>query len=193
MADLRTRIGGIEIENPVVVASGPLSDSEEIIRKASSFNPGAIILKSSLIDRDYQKIMKPVAPYEYPQLMRCYITAYEGQMHADGMSHWAIEKWCEWLPKNKGKFRPLLIASVCGITLEGYIEGAKMFEEAGADALEILFACPAPWFHGYKYSMTGDPQVIGEVCSEIRKAVKMPIGAKVFPLMPGWTGSPWVE
>src|SRR3970282_1055948 len=39
--------------------------------------------------------------------------------------------------------------------------------------------CPAPYFRPQKYSMTSDPKIVGEKCQACRKAVKVPLGAKI--------------
>lgn len=181
MADLRTQIGGIPLENPVMVASGPLTDTPEILKKVDDFGAGGVILKSPLTEKDYERAIKPYAKYTFPRLMASYVRCEDGQMHCDGMSRWSVETWAEWIPKNIKNFRMKLIGSIAGTSLEGYIDGAKILEQAGVPALEILMACPAPWFRGFRYSMNVDPRTIEEICTEVCKAVKIPVGAKVFP------------
>ncbi len=181
MADLRTRIGGIPLDNPVLIASGPLSDTPEILRKVDDFGAGGVILKSPLTEKDYERAVKPFAKYTFPRKLGSYIRCEDGQMHFDGMSRWSVEKWAEWLPKNMKNYRMKLIGSIAGTSLEGYIEGAKILEQAGVPAIEILMACPAQWFRPFRYSMNTDPSTITEICTEVVKAVKIPVGAKVYP------------
>lgn len=181
MADLRTQIGGIPLDNPVIVASGPLTDTPEILRKVDDFGAGAVILKSPLTDKDYTRALKPFAKYTYPRMMASYTRCEDGQMHFDGMSRWSVERWAEWLPKNIKNYRMKLIGSIAGTSLEGYVEGAKILEQAGVPAIEILMACPAQWFRPFRYSMNTDPSTITEICTEVVKAVKIPVGAKVYP------------
>jgi NADPH-dependent glutamate synthase beta subunit-like oxidoreductase/dihydroorotate dehydrogenase len=182
MADLRTTIGGLELENPVLVSSGPLTDTDEILHRVDDFGAGGAVLKSGLIDDDFRTVYKPYGPQAYGRCLQSYIRCHDGQMHCDSMSRWPIERWAEWISKNKVKFRMKLIASVGGVSLEGYAKGVRLFEEAGADAVEVLIACPAPWFSPFKYTMTADPEVIKEIATAARESVKkIRIGAKVFP------------
>lgn len=181
MADLRTQIGGIPLDNPVIVASGPLTDTPEILQKVDDFGAGGVILKSPLTEEDYARAVKPYAKYTFGRMMASYIRCEDGQMHCDGMSRWSVERWAEWLPKNIKNYRMKLIGSIAGTSLEGYVEGAKILERAGVPAIEILLACPAPWFRPFRYSMNVEPRTIEEICTEVVKAVKIPVGAKVFP------------
>lgn len=181
MADLKSQIGGISLENPLIVSSGPLTDTPEILKRVDSFGAGGVILKTSLMERDFSLALKPYAPNTFGRWMASYESCEDGQMALDGMSRWSTERWCEWLPQNIKNFRMKLIGSIAGTTLEGYVEGARMLEKAGVPAIEILLACPLPWFRPFHYCMTSNPRVVEEIVSEVRKAVKIPLGAKVFP------------
>lgn len=182
MADLRTSIGGIKLENPIIVASGPLTDTDEALRKVDDFGAGGVIMKTGLVESDYSRAMKPYKPHHYPHQFRSYVACHDGQMHCDGMSRWSTELWAEWFAKNKGKYRMKLIASVGGVSVEGYARGARLMEEAGAEAVEILTACPAPWFWPFKYTMSSDPAVIKEILTAVKQSLKkIPFGAKIFP------------
>jgi len=182
MADLRTTIGGLALENPVLVSSGPLTDTEEILHRVDDFGAGGVILKTGLIDDDFKTVYTPYEPQTYGRCLQSYIRCHDGQMHCDSMSRWPIERWAEWMAKNKDQFRMKLIASVGGVSLEGYAKGVRLFEEAGADAVEVLIACPAPWFWPFKYTMTTDPEVIKDIATAARESArKIRIGAKIFP------------
>lgn len=181
MADLRTQIGGIQLDNPVIVASGPLTDTPEILKRVDDFGAGGVILKTTFTETDYSRAVKPYAKYTWGRWMSSYIRCEDGQMHFDGMSRWSVEKWAEWLPKNLKNFKMKVIGSIGGTSLEGYVEGAKILEQAGVPAIEILMACPAQWFRPFRYSMNANPKTIAEICSEVVKAVKIPVGAKVYP------------
>lgn len=181
MASLKTQIGGIPLENPLMVSSGPLTDTPDILKKVDDFGIGGVIIKTSLLEKDYSRAVKPHAPRSFGRWMTSYERCEDGQMALDGLSHWSTERWCEWIPNNLKSFRMKLIGSIAGTTLEGYVEGAKMLEKTGVPAIEILLACPVPWFRPFHYCMTSNPKVVEEIVTEVRKAVKIPLGAKVFP------------
>ncbi len=68
------------------------------------------------------------------------------------------------------------------ITVEGYVKAAKVFQESGADALEILLACPLPYLLPFKYvgGASFDPKIVEEVSSTVRDAVDLPLGVKLM-------------
>ena len=58
MADIRTSIGGLDLENPVLISSGPLTDTDEILRKVEDFGAGGVILKTGLVEKSGQGVDK---------------------------------------------------------------------------------------------------------------------------------------
>jgi dihydroorotate dehydrogenase/NAD-dependent dihydropyrimidine dehydrogenase PreA subunit len=184
MADLRTKLGTLALDNPIIVSSGYVTETESAIRKADSFGPGAIVLKTSLPNDEYSQVVKPYAPHRYPSTRNKFALAEDGIMGAEGLSTYSLEMWAEWLAKNKSSFRTPLIGSVAAISVEGHVRGARLMAEAGAVAVELLLACPAPYFRPFKYTMTSDPQVVEEICRAVKEAVSIPVGAKIAPLSP---------
>ncbi|MBF8265801.1 MAG: hypothetical protein HW384_1665 [Dehalococcoidia bacterium] len=182
MANLKTKLGNLTLENPIIVSSGYVTETPEVLRRGDAFSPGAMILKSSLIEEEYSKVVKPYAPHRYPSTRFAFTACEDGLMVGATMSPLPLEWWAEWLAKNIKSFRTPLIASVAAVSLEGYVRGAKLMEQAGAPALELLLACPAPYFRPFKYSMSSDPKVTAEICQAVKAAVKIPIGVKIAPL-----------
>jgi dihydropyrimidine dehydrogenase (NAD+) subunit PreA len=171
----------LELDNPIIVSSGYATETESAIARADAFGPGAIVLKTSLPDDEYSKVVRPYAPHRYPSTRAKFDACEDGLMGAEALSTMSLELWAEWLAKNQGKFRTRLIASVAAISVEGHARGAKMMEEAGAKALEILLACPAPYFKPFQYTMTQDARVVREICQAVREAVRIPVGVKIMP------------
>lgn len=179
MANLGVSMGFLKLDNPLIVSSGYVTDSPSLLHKADLMKPGAIILKTSLPESEYSQVVKPGAGGIFPSLRNKFGTAEDGLMIGETLSLYPLEWWAEWLHKNKANFQTPLIASTAAVSIEGHVKAVKMMEQAGADGIEILMACPAPYFRPHKYSMTQDPNVVGEVCQAARKAVKIPLGAKI--------------
>ncbi|MBI4286888.1 MAG: hypothetical protein HY671_00490 [Chloroflexi bacterium] len=182
MADLKTRLGNLALDNPIIVSSGYATETPHALRKADAFGPGAIIIKSSLVDEEYSKVVKPYAPHLYPSCRGAFTSCEDGLLVTGAMSPWSLELWAEWLAKNVDGFHSPLIASVAAVSLEGYVKGARMMEQAGAKGVELLLACPAPYFRPFKYSMNAEPKVTQEICQAVKSAVKVPVGAKIAPM-----------
>ncbi|MDP2728798.1 MAG: hypothetical protein Q8P59_14815, partial [Dehalococcoidia bacterium] len=181
MADLRTKLGSLELDNPIIVSSGYATETESAISKADAFGPGAIILKTSLPNDDYVKVVKPYAPHHFPSTRAKFDACEDGLMAAETLSTMSLELWAEWLAKNQSKFKSLLIGSVAAVSVEGHARGAKLMQDAGAKAVEILLACPAPYFKPFKYAMSQDVEVVREICQAVRQSVSIPVGVKIMP------------
>ena len=92
--------------------------------------------------------------------------------------------WCKTITELKADFKEqVLIASImCAYIEQDWVDLAKMAENAGADALELNLSCP----HGMGEKGMGlacgqDPQLVRNICSWVRKAVKIPFFAKLTP------------
>lgn len=182
MANLKTKLGNLTLENPIIVSSGYATETPEALRKADAFGPGAIILKSSLVEDEYSRLVKPYAPHRFPMGRFEFNSCEDGLVFGAAMSPRPLEWWAEWLAKNRQSFKSPIIASVAAISLDGYVRGAKLMEQAGAPAVELLLACPAPYFRPFKYSMNADSQVTKEVTEAVKAAVHIPVGSKIAPL-----------
>lgn len=181
MADLRVKLGSLELANPVIVSSGYATETENAIARADEFGPGAVVLKTSLINDDYVKVVKPYADHRFPSTRAKFDACEDGLMGAESLSTMSIELWAEWLAKHQSRFKTTLIASVAGVTVEGHAKAARIMQDAGAKAVEILLACPAPYFKPHKYTMTQDENVVREICTAVKQAVNIPVGVKIMP------------
>ncbi|MBI4288055.1 MAG: 4Fe-4S binding protein [Chloroflexi bacterium] len=182
MANMKTKLGDLVLDNPIIVSSGYATETPEALRKADAFGPGAMILKSSLVEEEYSRLVKPYAPHRFPAGRFEFTACEDGLLMAAAMSPMPLEWWAEWLAKNRKSFKSPIIASVAGISVESYVQGAKLMEQAGAPAVELLLACPAPYFRPFKYSMSADPQVGKEITEAVKSAVSIPVGSKIAPL-----------
>ena len=71
---------------------------------------------------------------------------------------------------------------MCSFNKEDWTQLAKMSEEAGADALELNLSCP----HGMGEKGMGlacgqRVELVRDICSWVRAAVKIPFFAKLTP------------
>jgi dihydropyrimidine dehydrogenase (NAD+) subunit PreA len=107
------------------------------------------------------------------------------------------ERMMETLIRKKPKEAPI-VANLGGIgsIAETWIDGAKKFEELGADVIEINLGCPlatglggsvdayfskeySPYYNGM---LVGDhPDLVFDIVSKVVKAVKIPVGVKFSP------------
>lgn len=182
MADLRVKLGSLELQNPVIISSGHLTRTGKDIKKCDGYGTGAIILKSAFLEKEYEMVVKPYAPGLFPDARAEFHSTGDGYLTICGLSPIPVEAWAQWFKENIRSIKTPVIASIMAITVEGYAKAAKMLQEAGAQAIEILLACPLPFLLPYPCvgGASFNPQMVRDVCSEVRKTVDIPIGVKLM-------------
>ena len=124
MADLRTAVGGLELDHPLVLASGPLSWNGEAIVRAYRAGASAVVTKT---------ISRRAATQPVPHLVR----VGGGVLNAERWSDLDSAQWIQLeIPLAKDAGVPV----IASVGLEpGDVEAlAAALEEAGADALEVV-------------------------------------------------------
>ncbi len=157
--DLRTTIGGIELKNPLLPASGPLVGDAEKIRELHGLGVGGMVSKT--ISLEGAKVPRPCI-----QSGKNYIT------NAELWSEYSLEKWKnDILPTVKADLDiPLLISM--GYTREdmaGLVPDLNPF----ADAFEVS-----------THYVGKDLAPIRETVRTIRSLTDKPFFMKVSPHMP---------
>jgi dihydroorotate dehydrogenase (NAD+) catalytic subunit len=129
--DLTTRIGSLRLKNPVTVASGTFGYGTDY---ADFYDPallGAMFLKGlTLRERDGNP----------PQRL---VETPSGMLNAIGLQNVGLERFVsEKLPALEG-LDTVVVANVCGSTLEEYVELAgRLADVARVDAIELNISCP---------------------------------------------------
>lgn len=181
MADLRVKMGSLKLENPIIISSGHLTRTGDDIKRCDKYGGGAVVTKSSFLEKEYEKVVKPYAPGLFPDARANFHSTGDGLVFMCGLSPIPVEAWAKWFKDNIKGIKTRVIAGLMAVSVEGYIKGAKMFQEAGAEALEITLACPLPYLlpHPYVGGASFNPAIVEEVCSEVRKAIDIPLGVKI--------------
>ncbi|HLA27014.1 MAG TPA: 4Fe-4S binding protein, partial [Syntrophales bacterium] len=182
MADLRVKMGSLELGNPIIISSGHLTRTGDDIKRCDKYGGGAVVIKSGFLEKEYEKVVKPYAPGLFPDARPAFHSTGDGFVSICGLSPIPVEVWAKWFKDNIKEIKTPVIASIMAISVEGYIKGAKMFQEAGAEALEILLGCPLPYLmpHRYVGGASLNAAIVEEVCSAVRKAVDIPLGVKMM-------------
>ncbi|MCP4045992.1 MAG: dihydroorotate dehydrogenase-like protein [Gammaproteobacteria bacterium] len=134
MNRLQTNYLGLSLKNPLVPSSSPLTKDPGVSRRMEDYGASAIILPSLFEEKIHQ---------EEQQLARF--------LHSQELAHpeassfvpvsenykSTLDEYLEHLHKLKSSLGIPVIASLNGITDEGWIEHAKELQDAGADALEL--------------------------------------------------------
>ncbi len=177
MADLSTKYMGLELRNPVVVASSGLTDSVEDIVKLDQNGAGAVVLKSIFeeqilleAEHDLKKMKEDSFAYdEYSETLD-YIDVHIKEKE--------VTKYIELIKGAKSKTTIPVIASINAVTALEWTSFAKQIEQAGADAIELnIFVMP---FDTDK-ECNENERVYYDILKKVKEKVSIPVAVKLSP------------
>ncbi|MGD6934044.1 MAG: dihydroorotate dehydrogenase [Candidatus Bathyarchaeia archaeon] len=164
---LSTKVAGLTLEAPGMLASGVLGYSAESMHRVIKGGAGAVVTKSVGL--------QPRAGYANPTVVQ----VKSGLINAMGLPNPGITDYVEEISYTKTLIHQPLIVSVFGYTAEEYATVAKKAAEAGADALELNVSCPHVKQTGSEIGQ--NPALLTEVVKAVKSAVKVPVFVKLSP------------
>lgn len=169
MVDMKVNLCGIELDNPVIPASGTFGYGYEFAELYDINVLGTFSFKGTT--------REPRFGNPTPRIAEC--TA--GMLNAVGLQNPGVEKVIsEELVKVKKCFRKKVMANVSGFSVDDYVytcERLNACEEVGF--LEINVSCPN--VHGGGMSFGTNPETAGLVTKEVKKVVDKPVIVKLSP------------
>lgn len=172
-ANLAIDLGGLQMKNPVTVASGTFGYGQEYDEYFDVSLLGAVTTKSLSL--------KPRAGNRPPRL----VETPAGMLNAIGLQNVGLDAYlAEKLPFLRGK-NATIIANIYGHGPDDYAELASRLEQAGgADAIEANLSCPN--VHDAKRArgaalVAQDPEKVSLYARTIRSATKLPLIVKLTP------------
>ncbi|MBW1852581.1 MAG: hypothetical protein JRJ15_14400 [Deltaproteobacteria bacterium] len=182
MPSLKVNMGRLELDNPVIISAGHFTRTGREVEKCDGVGAGAIITKSSFLEKEYEKVVKPYAPGLFPDARAKFHSTGDGYLTVCGLSPLPVETWAKWFRENVNKMKTPVIASIVAISPEGYVKAARMLQEAGAAGIEILLACPLPFLlpHPYVGGASFNPAIVEEICSKVKQIAEVPVGVKLM-------------
>jgi dihydroorotate dehydrogenase (NAD+) catalytic subunit len=174
MADLRTRIAGLEMGNPTMLASGILGQTgESLLSIVNEGGAGAVVTKSIGPE--------PRAGHGSP----CLLELDNGILNAMGLPNPGIDNFGDEMKIAISSGAPV-IGSIFADTSDKFAMLAKKMGSYGAHAVELNLSCP----HADKYGLDigSDPAKVAEVVAAVKNAVKIPVFAKLSPMVPDIAG-----
>lgn len=172
-ADLRTSYLGLTLTNPIMASAGPLTGDLDSLRQLEQAGIAAVVLPSLFeeqISRDEQRIN---SVYEY----QAYSTA-ESLSYFPEIKDYNVgpREYLQLIGSAKRAVSVPIIGSLNGCTPGGWARFAKLFQEAGADAIElnIYFVPTDPRETAYDV----ESRYI-ELVATVRDAVTIPVAVKL--------------
>ncbi len=160
-------LAGINMKNPVTVASGTFGYGREFAEFIDLNKIGGICTKgTSLKPRSGNK---PPRVYETPA----------GMLNSIGLQNPGVEYFMENdLPFLK-KFDTKIIVNACGSSIDEYVELAKVLNTLDIDGVELNLSCPNVKAGCMAFGTTYEG--VKEVTSKVRKVLDKPLIVKLTP------------
>jgi len=169
MGRLNVTLCGIELDNPVIPASGTFGFGYEFAELYDINLLGTFSFKGTTREARFGNQQPRIAE-----------TA-SGMLNAVGLQNPGVDKVIsQELPKLKKCFSKPVMANVSGFSIEEYSEVcAKLDKEEQVGWLEVNISCPN--VHGGAMSFGTDPCSAAEVTAAVKKVTAKPVIIKLTP------------
>jgi dihydroorotate dehydrogenase (fumarate) len=166
---------GLKLKSPIVVSACTLSEEVNNIVQMEDAGAGAVVL-FSLFE---EQLKKEAAQYETIVSSTSNLFAEATDFFPDLEEyHRGSDQYLEIIRKAKEQVDIPVIASLNGVTSEGWILYAQQMEEAGADGLEInIFLIPGD----VQQSSSAVEHRYLNIIDEVKRTVKIPVAVKLNP------------
>ncbi len=159
MKIIKTNLGKIELETPIILSSGVFGFGEEM--------PDLIDIKKIT----YKPLKGNVQP-------RIYET-YSGMINSIGLQNPGVFYFIEnILPKIKKKFKKIFV-SITGKTEDEFIDLTKIISKEKVDAIELNLSCPN--FEKNRKMISQDPDLTYKIVKIVKENTDLPVIAKLTP------------
>ncbi len=173
--DLTTRYMGLQLKNPLVASASPLTGELDSLRRLEDAGAAALVLPSLF----QEEIEAETARYDH-------LTTVHDDSWPEGLSNFpkladtqhGPHHYLELVRRARQAVGVPVIASLNGISDEGWTSYAKQLEQAGANGLELnIYFIPAD------LAATGQDveQRYLDILRSVRAAVTIPVAIKLSP------------
>lgn len=174
MADITQKIAGINFSSPFMVAAGPLTDRVDLIVEAAKNGAGAVSLKRT----DFSQ-SKPGVRKMYAQRGNYFFNPSDRRLE--------MHETIRLIEQVKRRTDIPVFANILadGEDLQSWVALGKAMEEAGADALELNFACPNPkapsgsGTNKFGAAISRDTQLACSIIQTMTSALSIPVWPKL--------------
>lgn len=169
MGRLSVNLCGIELDNPVIPASGTFGFGYEFAELYDINCLGTFSFKGTTKDARFGN--------PTPRIAECAM----GMINAVGLQNPGVEKViAEELPKLKKCFNKPVMANVSGFSVDDYAYTCeKLDKEEQVGWLEVNVSCPN--VHGGGMSFGTDPKAAAEVTRAVKAVTSKPVIVKLSP------------
>ncbi len=168
MADLKTKIAGLTMKNPVMTASGTFGYGVEFADFVNLEDIGGIIVKGTTLH--------PREGNDYPRM----VETASGMLNCVGLQNKGVDYFCEHIYPEIKDIRTNMIVNVSGSSLEDYAECARRIDALeNIPAIELNISCPNVKQGGMAFGVTTEGA--SAVVKAVRKAYHKTLIVKLSP------------
>ena len=168
MVQLNTKIGSLELKNPVMTASGTFGYGTEYSDFMDISRLGAIIVKGTTLN--------PRQGNPYPRMAE----TPSGMLNAVGLQNKGVDYFVDHIYPEVRKFQTNVIVNVSGSSIEDYAQCASIINTLDdIPAIELNISCPNVKQGGMAFGVK--PESAAQVVSAVRKAYDKTLIVKLSP------------
>ena len=169
MVNTKVKLCGIELDNPIIPASGTFGFGYEFAELYDINILGSLSFKGTTLE--------PRFGNPTPRIAEC----EGGMLNAVGLQNPGVDKVIEVeLPKLRQVFSKPTMANVSGFSLDEYVETVRKLDtQSDIGWFEVNISCPN--VHGGGMSFGTSPEMAQAVTRAVRDVTKKPIIIKLSP------------
>ena len=168
MVQLNTKIGSLELKNPVMTASGTFGYGTEYADFMDISRLGAIIVKGTTLN--------PRQGNPYPRMAE----TPSGMLNAVGLQNKGVDYFVDHIYPEVRKIQTNIIVNVSGSCIDDYVQTAGIINTLDdIPAIELNISCPNVKQGGMAFGV--NPESAAQVVSAVRKAYDKTLIVKLSP------------
>ena len=168
MVQLNTKIGSLELKNPVMTASGTFGYGTEYADFMDISRLGAIIVKGTTL--------APRQGNPYPRMAE----TPSGMLNAVGLQNKGVDYFVDHIYPEVQKIGTAIIVNVSGSCIDDYVQCASIINTLDdIPAIELNISCPNVKQGGMAFGV--NPDSAAQVVSAVRKAYDKTLIVKLSP------------
>jgi dihydroorotate dehydrogenase (fumarate) len=173
--DLKTRFLGLDLKNPIIAGASPLVDDMDSVRRLEDAGVGAIVMHSLFEeqiarDQETEILDRELTENSWAEALSYFPNPEDFRL--------GPEAYLDQVRKVKAAVSCPVVGSLNGATGKGWVDYARLIQQAGADALELnlYFVSSAPG----ETSASVEARSL-EIVAAVKAAVTIPVAVKLSP------------
>ena len=168
MANVRVKLPGLDLKNPIIPASGTAGFGEELANIYDLSLLGGIMIKATSVN--------PKRGNKTPRVAE----TYGGMLNSIGLENPGLDVVIKEKLPFLAKYDTCVIANICGDSIDEYVKVAYDISRIeNVCALELNISCPN--VHGGGIPFGADEDTVYEITKRVKEASIKPVYVKLSP------------